>query len=247
MVSWFDTYDPNTFQAFSSAHLGALLLFAVSIILLYVCRFWLRDEKRSKRTRFTLIGLLILAEVSLNIWYVAGGVYDAADTLPLELCSISLYLCVFMLLFRSRFIFSIVYFTGIGGALQALLTPALGFPFPHFRFLQFFLAHIVIILAVLYMVWVEKYRPTWKSVGLAMVFLNVLLVVVGSINYLTGGNYMFLARKPETASLLDVLGPYPWYIISLEAVAFIMFIILYAPFGISAWRRRKRGFIYYGQ
>jgi hypothetical integral membrane protein (TIGR02206 family) len=86
------------------------------------------------------------------------------------------------------------------------------------------------------MVWVERFRPTFKSIGITMVFLNVMLVILVGVNYITGGNYMFLARKPDTASLLDVLGPYPWYLLSLEAVALVLFLLLYAPF---AGRRRS--------
>ncbi|MDT8975217.1 TIGR02206 family membrane protein [Paenibacillus sp. chi10] len=232
-MSWFSPQAADTFKAFSSAHMGALFLFIVTVLLLYRWRHWFRQEKHNRYGRCILISLLVLSEVTLNIWYVATGIFRAADTLPFELCSISLYMCVLMLLFRSKKIFHIVYFTGIGGALQALLTPALDYPFPHFRFVQFFIAHIAIILAVLYMVWVENVRPTWKSIGYAMLFLNVLLVVVGGVNYITGGNYMFLAHKPETASLMDVLGPYPWYLLSLEGVALGMFIVLYLPFLIA--------------
>lgn len=152
----------------------------------------------------------------------------------MELCSISLYLCVVMLLFKSRKLFQIVYFTGIGGAVQALLTPVLWYAYPHYSFIEFFAAHIAIILAVLFMVWVEGFRPTLKSIAVTMVFLNILLVVVGFVNFTTGGNYMFLARKPETASLLDFLGPYPWYLLSLEAVALVLFLLLYLPFAISS-------------
>ncbi|NEZ43505.1 TIGR02206 family membrane protein [Paenibacillus alvei] len=238
-MSWFSPQITDTFQAFSASHFGALLLFISAVLLFYRCRHWLQQEKRNRCVRYVLLGLLILSEAALNIWYLATGIFHASNTLPFELCSISLYMCVLMLFFRSKKIFQIVYFTGIAGALQALLTPALDYPFPHFRFIQFFLAHIAIILAVLYMVWVEHAKPTWKSIGYAMLFLNVLLVVVGGINYITGGNYMFLAHKPETASLLDVLGPYPWYLLSLEAVAFGMFIVLYLPFLIAGRLHRS--------
>jgi hypothetical integral membrane protein (TIGR02206 family) len=228
--SFFDAKDPNVFSAFSLHHLAALAVFAVAVLVLFLCRRPLRRENRSRYGRFALAAVLAASEISLNVWYVVQGVYDPKDTLPLELCSISLYLCVAMLLARSRAIFQIVYFTGIGGALQALLTPVLYYDYPHFRFIEFFAAHIAIILAVLYMVWVEGFRPTVKSVFIALGFLNVLLIPVFAINSVTGGNYMFLARKPDTASLLDLLGPYPWYLLSMEAVALVIFLILYVPF-----------------
>ena len=66
------------------------------------------------------------------------------------------------------------------------------------------------------MTWVEGYRPTLQSIKRTMIFLNILIPLVSFVNYKTGGNYMFLAHKPETASLLDMLGPHPYYIISLE-------------------------------
>lgn len=80
------------------------------------------------------------------------------------------------------------------------------------------------------MTWVEGYRPTFQSIKRTMIFLNIIIPIVSIGNYMTGGNYMFLAHKLETASLLDVLGPHPYYIISLEIVAFMGCLLLYMPF-----------------
>ena len=226
------------FFAYSSPHIITLALFIFSIAALYFSRNWLKRGQRGRYGRYLLACVLILCELTLNWWYVDQNIYSIKDTLPLELCSISLYLCVFMLLFNNRFIFQIAYFIGIGGAIQALLTPVLFYGAPHFRFFQFFIAHIVIILAVLYMAWVEGCRPTLKSVALTMGFLNVLLVIVLPINWLTGGNYMFLSKKPETGSLLDYLGPYPWYLLSMEIFALFFFLLLYLPFS-KGLRRLK--------
>ncbi|MCE5168828.1 TIGR02206 family membrane protein [Paenibacillus profundus] len=234
MVRLFDIQASALFTAYSPTHLFVLALFACSILCLYTFRNSLREKRAGNIVRFSLVTVLVLSELSLNVWYIWHGQYDVKDTLPLELCTISLYLSVAMLIWKSRRLFQIVYFVGIGGALQALLTPALDYDYPHFRFIEFFAAHIAIILAVLYMLWVEGYRPTLKSVFAAMGFLNLLLVAVGTVNAMTGGNYMFLARKPETASLLDVLGPYPWYLLSLEVVACLVFLLMYLPFAISA-------------
>lgn len=234
MESFFNAYVEQGFTAFSPPHLVALIGFIGLATGLYFSRNWWKEGKRSKYGRLLLAALLLVCEIALNIWYVQQNVFQVQDTLPLELCSISMYLCTLMLFFRSRLLFQIAYFAGIGGALQALLTPVLGYPFPHFRFLQFFIAHSAIILSVLYMVWVEKFRPTLKSIARAMLFLNIAIIPVGLVNYWTGGNYMFLARKPDSASLLDLLGPYPWYLLSMEVVALVLFFLLYLPFGITS-------------
>lgn len=68
-----------------------------------------------------------------------------------------------------------------------------------------------------------------------MSFLNVYMLFILWLNHKTNGNYLYLAHKPEHISLLSYLGPYPWYILSLEIVAVLLFILLYLPF----FRKRK--------
>ncbi len=224
----FGTDAAVRFAPFGAAHLASLLLIAAVVLAVYLLRRKL--ALRPAPGRFILAALLAACEILLNVWYVRGDVYSPSSTLPLELCSISLYLSVLMLLLRSRFLFGIVYFTGIGGALQALATPVLAYAFPHFRFLEFFIAHGLLIVSALYMVWAEGFRPTLRSVFTAWAAVNVIAVFVYAVDRLTGANYMFLARKPPSSSLLDVLGPYPWYILSLELVALLLFFLLYLPF-----------------
>ena len=40
---------------------------------------------------------------------------------------------------------------------------------------------------------------------------------VGLVDWLTGANYMFLRAPPSEWTLLKVLGPWPWYIVSAPA------------------------------
>jgi len=225
-----DTYP---FEIFSLYHLVTQAVFLLISILIYVYRTPLSNHE--KIVRYTMFTLLFGLEALYHIWLFKGGVWDLSFTLPLQLCSISLLLCCVLLLTNSKVLFQIVYFLGIAGAMQALITPELFLGFPHFRFIQFFLTHMLIIWVALFYVFVQKYKPTWRGLLQAFLFLNVAAGVAYIANKLTLGNYMFLAQKPTNASLLDYLGPYPYYILSLEGIAFTLFVMMFIPF----WLRER--------
>uniref|UniRef100_UPI00387E0979 TMEM164-related integral membrane acyltransferase n=1 Tax=Paracerasibacillus soli TaxID=480284 RepID=UPI00387E0979 len=122
---------------------------------------------------------------------------------------------------------SICILCGYCWAIQALITPVTDYGFPHYRYFHFFITHCGIIMTAFYFTWVKRgYRPTLKGIGQTMLILNILLPIILYLNHITGGNYMFLAEKPPSGSILDLLGPYPWYLLSLEIVATTMFLTL---------------------
>jgi hypothetical integral membrane protein (TIGR02206 family) len=240
MESFYALRAGSPFSPFSISHLSMILLFGFLVVMMFSYRKSLQQENRKRIIRYILIGLLVLSELSLTIWYNATGVWNPYDTLPFQLCSISLILCIFMLIMNSYKVFEVTFFFGLAGASQALLTPELFYDFPHYRYFHFFFAHIAIMLSCLYMVWIEKFYPTFKSIWKAILVLNIIAFFVFFVNKWTGGNYMFLARKPLTPSLLDYLGPYPYYIFTLEAVAVFIFIFLYLPFWFVKKQQHSR-------
>lgn len=224
----------ESFVHFSISHLVVLLLSAVCMMMLFMGK---NRGVNSSVLGYSILVLLLSSEIMLNIWYLTNGMFSLQSTLPFELCSISLYLCSIMLLTGNKSLYEVTLFWGLGGATQAMLTPVLDFSFPHFRFFQFFLSHIGIIMACLYMTWYRGYRPTWLSVWKAFFWLNILAFCNYWINRWTGANYMFVSHKPHTPSILDFLGPYPAYIIWLEIIALVAFNLIYLPFAL---RDRKR-------
>ena len=216
---------------FSLAHGGAIAGLIISILLLFLMsKRWTESEKGIGLIE-RLFGLsLLIIDILYHVWLVQSDRWELKNSLPLELCSISLLLTIVLLWTGNRWVYQFVFYAGIGGALQAIVTPVLDMDFPHFRYFHFFYTHTGIILAALYFTWVKGYRPTFKGVLMTMLALNILLPFIFWINSLYGGNYMFLQRKPFGGSLLDFLGPYPWYILSLEFVAFIIFIFLWFLF-----------------
>ncbi|PFA25662.1 TIGR02206 family membrane protein [Bacillus cereus] len=230
MEAYFGAFPSEAFVPYSKQHAIILFLIGVGVYFLYHYQDVLREQQWNVGVRYTIAFLFIGSEIGLDVWQVKAGIFQLSTSLPLELCTISLLLATVMVITKSYKIYEIVFFTGIIGASQAILTPNLQYAFPHFRFIEYFIAHVLLIWAPLFMTWVEGYRPTFQSIKRTMIFLNALIPIVSFVNYKTGGNYMFLAHKPETASLLDMLGPHPYYIISLEVATFIGCLILYMPF-----------------
>ncbi len=219
-------YEDYPFQLFSISHLVVLIITLVLLVLLYSFKNRIKKDYR-KPMNYLLIGSLFFGEVGFHVWYLAHGKWDPTINLPFQLCSISLYLCTIMLITKSYRIFEVAFFVSMSGALIAMITPELFFGFPHFRFYQFFIAHIAIVISCFYMVWIEEYIPTFSSLIKSFITLNIIAVFVYIINKLLGSNYMFLTQKPQNASPIDYLGPYPWYILSLELIAFVLFSVIY--------------------
>jgi hypothetical integral membrane protein (TIGR02206 family) len=232
-------YHGEPFQLFGPAHLVALSIVLLIVLLVIYFRKGFSPRLRLI-TRYTLATILVLNELAWHAWNYFTGQWTIQTMLPLHLCSVLVWLGAYMLVTKSYTIYEFSYFLGIAGALQALLTPDVGiYGFPHFRFFQTMISHGTIILSAIYMTFVEGYRPTWKSVIRVMVWMNVYMVAIGIVNWLIGSNYLFIAHKPETASLIDVLGPWPWYILSLEAIGLVLCLLLYLPYAIRDQRAAR--------
>ena len=89
--------------------------------------------------------------------------------------------------------------------------------------------HSIIILNVLWLIFAYKKRFNMKGVFSAFVFINVIIIPVGLINYLLGSNYMFICQPPAVSSPL-IVGDWPIYLIFLEVIYFLYILVLYLPF-----------------
>ena len=221
-------YTSFPFIPFSISHWLMMIVLVVASLIIYYHRVFFK--KHDQLVRIVFFTSLFILEGMYHYWLFKDGFWNISFTLPLQLCSISLILCLILLTLRTKVIFEIVYFIGITGATMAIVTPELFVGFPHFRYFQFFITHILIVLTCLYFVFVHNYYPTMKGLLRSFLFLNICAVMGFFTNEILNGNYMFLAYKPTNGSLLDYFGPYPYYIFTLEIVAFVLFSLLLSPF-----------------
>ena len=138
-------YTGGAFELFGSVHLAALALVLLFNLVLVASRKRFTEQGKTN-FRNGLAALLVINEIAWHLWNYFTGQWTIQTMLPLHLCSVLVWVSAYMLLTRTYAIYEFAYFLGIGGAIQALLTPDAGiYGFPHFRFFQTILSHGAII------------------------------------------------------------------------------------------------------
>jgi len=241
MGHYFDyDYSGPAFDLFGTGHLVALAVIA-AIVAFLVWGWKDPDDAARRRGRLLIVAIMVLNEIGWHAWNLTNGAWNIREHLPLHATSISIWGSIVALLTRNYRVYEVVFFIGIVGAVQALITPAAGdYGLPHYRAFQTLISHGMIIVAMAYMTTIEGFRPTWASVWKTMLVINICMVIVTGINVVLGSNYMFTLHKPATASLFDLLGPWPWYLVAAEFLAVILFSALYLPFALANRRARRQ-------
>jgi hypothetical integral membrane protein (TIGR02206 family) len=180
--------------------------------------------------------LIVLAELSWQPYVLAHHSWSVAFSLPVQLCDVGGFVAAAALLWRQLLLVEVAYFWGLGGTVQALLTPDLHDRFPSFPYLQFYATHDLVVLAALFLVIGLNLQPRRGAVRRIFLLTLGFAAVVGLIDLVTGGNYLYLRRVPAQGSLLSVMGPWPWYIVIGAFLTLIVLAVLNAPFRFSRSR-----------
>ncbi len=224
----------DTFQLFGTAHL--LMLAAIPItagILAWRTRHY---PQYSRLIRYSLGAIILVNEL---VWYgynIYQGWFRFPEVLPLHLCDLTLWLTIVSAFTLNTRCFELAYYFGLAGTSMAILTPDLWAPFPSYPTVQFFLAHGMIVLTLLYMVWGNICCPQPGSVLRAFIFLNLYTITIALFNAVFDTNYMYLCQKPTGFSILNYFGPWPLYIAVSELVTVVLFTSLWLPYRKRAAR-----------
>jgi hypothetical integral membrane protein (TIGR02206 family) len=217
----------SDFQLFGPIHL--LILVSIPVVAAALARWCLRNSGSARWIRYGLGTFLMLNELTWYAYRLHVEGFRFPGGLPLNLCDLTLWLTVAALFTLNPLAFEMAYFGGLGGSGMALITPDLWAPFLSYPTLYFFLAHGTVIVALLTLLWSKlgSLRPgcVWRVFGA----INGYAAAVGIFDAIFGTNYMYLCRKPAGASLLDYLGPWPFYVLAGEAVALMIFWLLWLP------------------
>jgi hypothetical integral membrane protein (TIGR02206 family) len=210
-------------EQLSAPHVAALAV-TVALAGLAVVAARRRGERVGLGLGRILAIVILTAFLLEQLTYAERGAWSAKVNLPFQL-SDAVTLVSVLALWRPRapVLVELVYFWAFGASLQAVLTPDLGETFPDVLYFTYFGAHSGAIVAACLLVFglgrVPRPGAAWRAFGMTAGF--TALAALATIA--TGGNYMFLRHKPAHGSLLDVMGPWPVYILAGAALGLAMF------------------------
>jgi hypothetical integral membrane protein (TIGR02206 family) len=212
-------------RQFSVEHLAAL-----GVLVVAACgSVWLARRDVATVALSRTLALVVLAGwVGEQVADVVEHVWSVQYTLPLQLTDV-VSITAIVALWRPRpLIVELTYFGALTASLQATLTPDLARTFPSAFYFTYFAYHVGAIVAALFLVFGRRMYPrpgaAWRVFGATL----VVAAVAGAADVITGGNYMYLRRKPEHSSLLSVMARWPWYLVETAVLAIAMLLVLQA-------------------
>jgi hypothetical integral membrane protein (TIGR02206 family) len=221
------------FHPYGVPHLAVIL---ITIVLPFLLAYLVRRTRSQKIENVIIAGLsavLILNYVAYLIFVRNLGTSDWRQMLPMQMCDWGMFVVIVAMWSGSQRWFEVAYFWGIGGTLQAVLTPNLRYGFPDWRFISFFTSHSGIIVGVVFLMLTRRYRPYPMSIVRVWLWSEFYFLTTLLVDELTGSNYGFLLHKPEAFSILSFLSDSrPLYLLQLHCVALLFFLVLYAPFAL---------------
>lgn len=234
-------FTATPFRPYGGEHLFAIFL---TVTLPFLLAAIARRSRSPLAARTIAIGLaaVLIANYAVYLLFLRrwGDVRWEA-TLPMQMCDWAMVVIIATLLTANKRWFEVAYFWGIGGTLQAVLTPNLRFGFPDLRFISFFVAHCGIIVGVVFLMLTRQLRPYPISIVRAFAWSELYFVVTMIVDELTRVNYGFLLHKPEAFTLLSFLSDSrPLYLLQMHGLALVFFAILYLPFAINDMLRSPR-------
>lgn len=218
-------------ERFGPSHLAALAVTAgAAALLVALVRGRSAGDPGLRRARRGLALAMLVSEVGLlAAVYALDGVRPASN-LPLHLTHWAWLMCVIALWSARTWAFELAWFWAGAAVTQAMVTPSLSHDFPDVRYWQFMAVHAPVLAGVVFLAFGCGLTPRAGAVWRAWFAGWGVFAVAATASLVTGGNYMFAREPPFEGSLLDLMGPWPWYLGAAALVAPALFWLLDLPF-----------------
>ncbi len=229
------------FHPYSTSHVFAVLGAIAATWLAIAGGLRARDTPRERSYRASMAGLTLLLWLISSALWLRPGSYDAATSLPLHVCDLTGLLVPLALLARTPWVMGLVYFWGLALSANAFLTPTLNEPFPTLLFFNFWATHAAIVGGAVYLVIVERYRPTLAHLAIALAALAAYTLAIMPLNLANDWNYGYVGPKdPSQPTVISRLGAWPGRLVWLTLLVTVAMALCWLPWAIAKWWGRGR-------
>ena len=163
--------------------------------------------------------------------------FDAQGSLPLQVCDFAWIVVAWALLTRHRFALALTYYWGLTLSLQAMVQPTLDDAFPDPNFFAFWGKHVLLVWGAVYATLTLRQGPDWRGYRQAVAATFAWVVVVMCLNPLLDSNYGYFNGKPSDGTVLDYLGPWPWYVLAEVVIVLVGWALITLPW--AGWPRPR--------
>lgn len=235
----------NAFFLFNRVVIGSKqhmlpIVFAVLFAVLFI-KYAKRNlnQKQQNRAIHIFACVISLVVVGFHMHKISLGNYNITTDLPLYLCSLLGLVIPIFTYYRKYWMYEVLLFWIIGGTLQAVLTPDIALGFPSFDYFRYWVVHLGLLIVIFYVTYVLNMQPKLKSVFKSFFALQLYVIIMIAVNYMLDANYFYLNEKPQSASLLDYFGEWPWYILVGQIIIIPLFLLIYLPFYLAKNNQKK--------
>jgi hypothetical integral membrane protein (TIGR02206 family) len=206
--------EAERFTAYGTSHRVALLVLVVGAVLLVWVGRSLRERDPTDRFGKAMAVAGVCFTLPLQALYFTPDYWNPDRTLPIQLCDVASVVAVIALWTHRHWAVALIYYWGLTLTTQAIFTPDLATPFPEPVFFLYWGMHLMTVWAAVYLTFGRGLRPDWRSYVTALAVTAVWATSVFAVNLALDTNYGYLNAKPRSASILDLLGPWPWYVVA---------------------------------
>ena len=205
------------------------------IIAILVIGYFIPEKYKNHLTLF--LGFLFFARfVFLHGYMVGIGHWDIHNSLPLHLCGINSIICIVLMFKFNQSLYEYLVLLGVPSAFHSILTPQFINGWDGYYFPEFYLSHVIIFLAPLYLTIVNGHSLRFNSWKNSFIYGLVTVAIIGIINlvisFFTGTlpNYMYTCVAPEADNPLIMTKKWPNYYIILTTFTFAHILIVFYLF-----------------
>ncbi|MCF7927011.1 MAG: YwaF family protein [Candidatus Izimaplasma sp.] len=250
----FFAYIPNELtDSFQSTYTNTHALIMISFTLVLLIGVLLFSDKLKKcayepQLRKVLGWILILNVLSHYIWLMSHGEFYGLKTIPIMFCPLSALFLGYILIKENYTLFPYVFYMGIlGGFLAIIFTDILHAGPTYYRFYNFFIQHITIVILPIYLAKAYNKFPTlkdtinayWMTLGIAVISLGLNYINNWETRYSEMNPYMAAENTPLEAISKFVNQNVLAYSMINALLFFIVIFIIYLLLNMKSFLRNN--------